>query len=72
MIGTAWRTAFRNPALLEKFLGLGVFVQFKLHEPEAELWLLGDGTIHEGAYAGASSTSSPPRRSRSTRPTAPS
>lgn len=52
VIGAAWRSAFQDPTVREKFVGLGVFVHFKLHEPEAELWLLGDGTVHEGAFAG--------------------
>lgn len=50
VIGMAWRSAFQNPTVREKFVALGVFVQFKIHEPEADLWLLGDGTVHEGAY----------------------
>ncbi len=50
VMGTAWRRAFENPTVREKFVGLGIFVHFRIHDPDAELWLLADGTVHEGAY----------------------
>jgi hypothetical protein len=52
VLGTAWRTAFADAAMKEKFIGLQIFVQFRLHEPDAELWLLADGSVHEGSWQG--------------------
>lgn len=54
VMGTAWKRAFADPATRERFLDLQVAVQFRIHEPEAELWLLPDATVHEGAYTGTS------------------
>lgn len=53
VMGTAWRRAFEDAAVREKFVGLGIFVHFRIHEPDAELWLMSDGTVHEGPYGGS-------------------
>lgn len=52
VLGTAWREAFAGPSLREQFKGLQIFVHFSLREPDAELWLLADGSVHEGAWTG--------------------
>ena len=52
VIGTAWKRAFEDAHTREKFIGLGILVHFRIHEPEGELWLLHGGTVHEGAWAG--------------------
>jgi hypothetical protein len=52
VMGTAWRRAFADPTTRDKFIGLNMAVQFRIHEPEAELWLLPDATVHDGAFAG--------------------
>lgn len=52
VMGTAWKRALAEEGLRRKFGGLQIYVQFRIHEPEAELWLLADGTVHEGAWAG--------------------
>ena len=52
VIGTAWRRAFADPAVRERFRALDVLVHFRVHDPEADLWLLHDGTVHEGAWVG--------------------
>jgi len=54
VMGTTWRRAFEDPGFREKFQNLQMQVQFKLHEPEAELWLLADGSVHEGPWTGTS------------------
>lgn len=53
VMGTAWRRAFADPTTREKFIGLQMAVHFRLHDPEAELWLLPDATVHEGAFTGS-------------------
>lgn len=50
VMGTAWRRAFADPMTRERFIGLQMAVHFRLHDPEAELWLLPDATVHEGAF----------------------
>jgi hypothetical protein len=52
VMGTAWERAFGDATVREKFIGLQIYVQFKIHEPAAELWLLSDATVHRGAFAG--------------------
>lgn len=52
VIGTAWKRAFADETTRERFIGLEIFVHFRVHEPEADLWLLRDGTVHEGAWTG--------------------
>jgi hypothetical protein len=52
VMGTAWEQAFADAGVREKFRGLQIFVHFRLHEPAVELWLLPDGTVHRGAWAG--------------------
>ncbi len=52
VIGTAWKRAFADPQMRERFAKLEILVQFRLHEPEAELWLLHGGTVHEGPWTG--------------------
>jgi hypothetical protein len=52
VMGTAWERAFADATVRERFVGLQIFVQFRLHEPEAELWLLSDGTVHRGTWSG--------------------
>lgn len=52
VLGTAWREAFSGSEMREQFKGLQIFVHFSLQEPDAELWLLSDGSVHEGAWTG--------------------
>lgn len=52
VIGTAWRRAFEDPGTRERFVALEIFVRFRIQEPAGELWLLRDGTVHEGPWAG--------------------
>lgn len=52
VLGTAWRQALAGEEMRERFKGLQIYVHFGLREPDAELWLLADGSVHEGAWAG--------------------
>lgn len=52
VLGTAWRRALAGEEMRERFKGLHIYVRFGLREPDAELWLLADGSVHEGAWAG--------------------
>jgi hypothetical protein len=52
VMGTAWERAFADATVRERFCGLQIFVQFRIHEPTAELWLLSDATVHRGAWGG--------------------
>jgi len=51
-LGTTWRKAFEDEAIAGKFRTLGIYVHFIIHEPEGELWLMPDATVHEGAWDG--------------------
>lgn len=52
VLGTAWREAFSSAETKERFKGLQIFVHFSLQQPDAELWLLADGSVHEGPWSG--------------------
>ncbi len=52
VMGTAWERAFADPVVRDKFIGLQICVQFKIDEPQAELWLLPDASVHRGAWSG--------------------
>jgi hypothetical protein len=53
VIGTAWKRAFEDARTRGKFIDLEIFVHFRIQEPDGDLWLLRDGTVHEGAWRGA-------------------
>ena len=52
VLGNTWRKAFEQEDIARKFKSLGIYVHFVVHEPEGELWLMPDATVHEGAWDG--------------------
>ncbi len=52
VMGTAWERAFADAGVRERFVALQIAVHFKIEEPRAELWLLPEGTVHRGPWAG--------------------
>jgi hypothetical protein len=54
VMGTAWERAFAEGDVRERFMALQICVHFKIDEPQAELWLLPDGSVHRGPWTGTS------------------
>ena len=52
VLGNTWRRAFAEESIATKFKAMGIYVHFVVHEPEGEMWLMPDATVHEGPWDG--------------------